>query len=89
MRANEMTKVQMDAGVKRTNKADEILADFQQQWGFELPEPWRVCVRKLLLGGLGDPELHEIFTAYAQTEYQEGRMEERTVDYVEWAKEEQ
>ncbi len=83
MRANEMTPEQQEAAVARAQNADAILADFERQHGFELPGPWRGCIEVLLLGGLGDPELHRIFDAYAQVEHEAGRMEARKPSY-EW-----
>jgi len=80
MRANEMTKVQMDAAANRTQKADAILADYQEQYGFELPVPWQKAIGRLLLGGLSDPELHLIFQTYHQVEGEAGRMNPKPVD---------
>lgn len=88
MRANELTPEQKTKAVERAENAAAILADFQQQHGFELPKPWRECVEALLLGGLGDPELHRIFNAHACTEFEAGRMKERPVDFDAWVKEE-
>nr|BBJ05172.1 hypothetical protein YBY_30210 [Marinobacter nauticus] len=75
MRANEMTDEQKTAAVERAERYKEILADYQQQYGFELPEPWQICVQRLLLGGLGDPELHLMFETYREVEGKAGRME--------------
>jgi len=88
MRANELTDEQKNQAVERAGRASSILADFQQQHGFELPKPWQECVEVLLLGGLGDPELHRIFNTYARVEFEAGRMAEKPIDYAQWAKEE-
>lgn len=85
MRANEMTDVQRAAALARHGRAEEIMADYERQHDFKLPPPWRDAVSKLLLSGLGDPELHLIFSALMQVEYQAGRLAERPADFSKWA----
>jgi hypothetical protein len=76
MRADEMTAEQREAALKRYERAEEIITDYEQQHDFKLPEPWKSLIPRLLLQGLGDPELHLIFDAIAQVEFQAGRISE-------------
>lgn len=85
MRANEMTAEQKQRALSRAERADSILADYHRQYEFELPAPWQEAVRKLLLTGLSDPGLHTIFEAYARTEFEAGRMEEKPFDAKQFA----
>ena len=89
MRKNELTTEQKTKATQRAENAQAILADFEQQHGFELPAPWHECIKELLHGGLGDPELHLIFKTYARVEHAAGCMAEKPIDYAAWAAEEQ
>lgn len=80
MRADEMTEDQKEKALIRCNRADAIIADYESQYGFELPQPWRDALPRLLLQGLGDPELHLIVCTIARVEFAAGRLEERPVD---------
>jgi hypothetical protein len=80
MRSNEMTEEQHTRALLRYEHAEEILADYEAQHRFTLPKPWRDLVPRLLLQGLGDPELHAIFDAAAQVEFESGRLAEQPAD---------
>lgn len=80
MRLNEMTSEQRNVALMRYDQAEVILVDYETQHQFQLPLPWRELIPHLLLGGLGDPELHQIFQAVAQVEHAAGRLPERSVD---------
>ena len=82
MRSNEMTEEQRTKAQARSDRAGEIIADYEAQHEFKLPQPWLDTVPTLLLHGLGDPELHLIFSTLAQVEFAAGRLEERPVDYA-------
>lgn len=84
MRANEMTDVQRAAALERHGRAEEIISDYERQHDFKLPPPWQVAVTKLLLSGLGDPELHLIFDTLMQVEFDAGRLADRPVDFSKW-----
>ncbi|MGE4504057.1 MAG: hypothetical protein AB7D51_01820 [Desulfovibrionaceae bacterium] len=71
----------------RYERAEDILADYQRQYDYALPELWRSTISKLLLKGLTDPELHDLFQTIVGLEIQAGRLPERKVDYAAWAKE--
>lgn len=73
MRANEMTPEQREAASDRYEQAEKLISDYETQHGFTLPKPWRDLIPSLLLRGLGDPELHNIFDAIAQVEFEAGR----------------
>lgn len=75
-----MTAEQQELAVTRHRQAAEIITDLERQHGFELPDAWHVCLGTLLLGGIGDPELHQIFDAYARVEHEAGRMEAKPFD---------
>lgn len=80
MRAMEMSEAQRAYALARYDRTEEIIADYEQQHRFKLPEPWPAAVSKLLLNGLSDPELHLIFQTIMQVEYQAGRLAERPND---------
>lgn len=84
MRANEMNDIQRGAALMRYGRAEEIISDYEHQHDFKLPLPWRVAVSKLLLNGLGDPELHLIFSTLMQVEFDAGRLAARPTDFSEW-----
>ncbi len=73
-----------DQCIARGNRAAVIIADYESQHGFKLPEPWKATVEKLLLNGLTDAELHQIFDTLVQVEVEAGRLERKTreVDYA-------
>lgn len=83
MRTNEMTTEQRTRALARRERAAEIIADYERQHAFELPAPWQETVPRLLLQGLGDPELHLIFETLMQVEYEAGRLEARPA--VSWS----
>ena len=76
-----MTDLTSDERVRRSQQADSIIADFEAQHRFTLPEPWRATISVLLLGGLIDPHLHRIFDTLKQVEYEAGRLDEDPSDY--------
>lgn len=81
MRANELTESQTAAAMARYEQADDILTDYETQHGFKLPQPWRVTIPRLLLQGLGEPELHLIFDTIGEVEFAAGRLAEKPADY--------
>jgi hypothetical protein len=76
MKTSEMTETQRAAALVRHERAEEIIVDYEAQHDFELPEPWREAIPRLLLQGLGDPELHLIFETLMRVEYDAGRLAE-------------
>lgn len=84
MRVNEMTDVQRNAALERHARTEEIIADYEGQHDFKLLPPWRVAVTKLLLNGLGDPELHLIFSTLMQVEFDAGRLAAQPTDFSKW-----
>lgn len=63
-----------DQSIARSRRAADIIADYEAQHDFKLPEPWKATVEKLLLNGLTDPELHRIFDTLVQVEVEAGRL---------------
>lgn len=77
MRSTEMTQEQRDRALERREAAEQLFADLEKQYSFVLPELWRVLATRLLMGGLSDPELHDLFSAAMQAEFEAGRLAER------------
>ncbi len=77
-----MTKEQRAKALDRWEQVDRIIADYEGQHEFKLPQPWRDAIPSLLLQGLGEPELHLIFDTIAQVEFAAGRLAERPTDYT-------
>lgn len=77
MRIEEMTTEQKERALARHARAADIIADYERQHSFELPQPWREAIESLLLRGLGDPELHLIFETVMRVEYEAGRLAAR------------
>lgn len=77
MRGIELTPEQRALALTRYDRVAEIVADYEQQHGFTLPQPWKDALPRLLLGGLGDPELHLIFETLMRVEYEAGRLLQR------------
>lgn len=73
-----------DQCTARRDRAAMIIADYEAQHEFKLPEPWKATVEKLLFNGLTDAELHQIFDTLVQVEVEAGRLERKTreVDYA-------
>lgn len=81
MRAMDMTADQRATALSRHKRADEIMGDYERQYGLTLPVPWRETIPGLLLQGMGDPELHNVFTAIARVEFDAGRLPEMPPDF--------
>lgn len=73
---NNKTQLTTDECCDRHARAAEIIADYEQQHGYQLPSAWKVTVGTLLLKGLTDPSLHLIFETLMQTEYEAGRLQD-------------
>lgn len=77
MRMDEMTTEQKARALTRYERAADIIAGYERQHSFELPQPWREAVSSMLMRGLGDPELHLIFETVMRVEYEAGRLAAR------------
>ena len=66
-----------EISVARHERAEEIIADFERQHDFKLPQPWHSAIGTLLLRGLIDPSLHLIFETLMLVEFEAGRLAER------------
>ena len=73
-----------DECIARNKRAAAIIADYEGQHDFKLPEPWKATVERLLLNGLTNAELHSIFDTLVRVEVEAGRLERkpREVDYA-------
>jgi hypothetical protein len=70
-----------EESMERYERAEAIIADYERQHEYELPQPWKETVGFLLFRGLTDPELHEIFNTIMRVEHEAGRLPSRKVDY--------
>lgn len=71
------SEISLDQRVNRHERSEEIIADFERQHDFKLPQPWHPTVGTLLLRGLGDPSLNLIFETLMLVEFEAGRLADR------------
>lgn len=76
-----LTAEQQAIALQRAKNVDSILLDYEKQYNFELPRPWKEAIEKLLLGGLTDPELHLVFNTLQRVEHDAGRLAEPAMNY--------
>lgn len=66
----------------RHAKAAEFIARYEAEYGAPLPELWQGTITGLLLQGLQDHQLHQIYNTIAQVEHASGRLAEPPQDYT-------
>lgn len=68
------TALTIEQRLARHKQADKIIADYQRQHNYVLPQPWVEAVGTLLLRGLTDIDLHLLFETMMRVDFEAGRI---------------
>lgn len=77
-----MSEFTTEQKLARHANAAEFIARYEADYGAPLPQVWQSTITKLLLQGLQDHQVHDIYSAIAQVEHASGRLAAPPQDYT-------
>ena len=81
-----MRQLTVEQVLDRYEHADVIIDDLANQHSTPLVDPWRIVLKKLILNGAEDHELHLILDTIDSVEFMAGRLKEKPFDAAQFAK---